>query len=1073
MDVKFISELQSNTLPAWRLVRVAVQTAAGIDASLKTQPTPTQTMKVRTSRWRSLLRPLSFACAIRSSVLSRALGSGALFASTSLLAPLAHAQTDTGGVTGQVLDAGTGKYLEGADVAIAGSNLHTTTSREGRFSLAGVPAGAQKVVVGYVGLDTQEIPVTVVAGQNTPVPVRLTSDVVRLSAFTVTTMKQGMAQAVALQKVSIQSKVVAAADQFGPVSEGNIGEYLKFLPGVTIDYNVNDARGISLRGLSTAFTIVAVDGTPMAGTSSIDDTRRFEFEQIAMNNVETTELYKTVTPDISASATGGFVNFVTKSAFDHEEAQIIDYDFSLSAPSTNLSAKKEGGVWGHKKEWTARPSFEVNVARKLTDKIGLNVNYRYSEKYDDSPRQVWGFNQAAPTSTVPGLTTNPRLQTFTIQSEEKLTHRESFATKLDYHISDSTKLFITGQWNWYDLNFTQRGPLLTLGTASVRNSDGSFTSGAGASFTDGTLYRNKYGTTIHFNGTLSHDFANGGKLEVTPYWSRANGQYRDTSKGFISGNSTIATGATTFTNFTVGADVMNNHGTTPTITIHRGSTDLPLDYIRDLGNYTLVNTTGNGAQSRNWTAIDEKNGVASSYTQDFRQLHVPTTLEVGFAIDKTERTIDRPDIRYTIPTTTGNGLLSLVDPLYTRDVAFGFGSIQPIDPFKLWNYVKSNAPFLSTYDTRHIEESNDAAYLRADFNLTPDLLLTGGFRWERRQIDATARTGASVRNLETTTHLKYDNVYPSVQIKYTPTAVKALVVRAGFSRTIGHPDYLDILPVITGESSPGAGDGSLSVPAANLQPYFSNNYDLTFDYYLKNSGVVGLSLYHKDVTNFIVSRSMTAAENAQYAALYGLNPSAFGAVTGVVKENGAKTQLEGFEISYAQNLTFLPKPFDGFNVQANATYIDIDAKDANRFKAIDAEYAQARAVSPKSANFILGYRYKKFSFTSTTNWVSDSLFGGFVATSAILAPAGSTNLTNTANDTRLALYREQKATTDMKIQYNFSKQIAVYFLVRNVFNSQRRDIARGYLPENRSVVLPRNVYEFGEPHLTLGIKGTF
>ncbi|MEO7507541.1 MAG: TonB-dependent receptor, partial [Pyrinomonadaceae bacterium] len=270
------------------------------------------------------------------------------------------------------------------------------------------------------------------------------------------------------------------------------------------------------------------------------------------------------------------------------------------------------------------------------------------------------------------------------------------------------------------------------------------------------------------------------------------------------------------------------------------------------------------------------------------------------------------------------------------------------------------------------------------------------------------------------------------------------------------------------------GDGSLSVPAANLQPYFTKNYDLSIDYYLKNSGVVGVSLFRKDVSNFIVTRTMTAAERTQYATLYGLNAAAFGpTATGAIRENGANTRLQGLEVSYAQNLTFLPKPFDGFNVQANFTYIDIDASDADRFKAIDAEYSQARAVSPKTANLILGYRYKKLSFTATTNWVDDSLFGGFVATSAILAPAGSTNTVNPSADTRLALYRSEKTTTDMKVQYAFNKQLSVYFLVRNVFNSTRDDYAQGYLPENKGIILPRTTYEFGEPHLTLGVKGTF
>ena len=252
------------------------------------------------------------------------------------------------------------------------------------------------------------------------------------------------------------------------MSEGNIGEYLKFLPGVSIDYNVNDARGISLRGLSTAFTVVAVDGTPMAGSSSVDDTRRFEFEQIAMNNVETTELFKTVTPDIPASATGGFVNFVTKSAFDSEGIQRFQYNLAFSGPSTRASLSKKGGVWGHDREFTIRPSLEMNFARQLSAKLGINLNYRFSEKYDDSPRTE--FTWATPTSAA-------RLQQYNLRDEQKLTHREAFAAKVDYLISDQTTLTLAGQWNWYDLNFTQRGPQFVLGAAST-GTNGTYTSAA-------------------------------------------------------------------------------------------------------------------------------------------------------------------------------------------------------------------------------------------------------------------------------------------------------------------------------------------------------------------------------------------------------------------------------------------------------------------------------------------------------------------------------------------------------------------------------------------------------------------
>jgi hypothetical protein len=215
---------------------------------------------------------------------------------------------------------------------------------------------------------------------------------------------------------------------------------------------------------------------------------------------------------------------------------------------------------------------------------------------------------------------------------------------------------------------------------------------------------------------------------------------------------------------------------------------------------------------------------------------------------------------------------------------------------------------------------------------------------------------------------------------------------------------------------------------------------------------------------------MTAAERTQYLTDYGLNPADFGATSGSVRENGSKSSLQGFEISYAQNLQFLPKPFNGLNVQANFTYTDIDSSDADPFRAIDTLYSQSRAVSPKTANFVIGYRYRKFNTTVTTNWVDEALYGGFVSTNYV---TGTANTANTALDTRLAFYKDEKTTIDWKVEYAVTPRISAYFLVRNITNTPRKEFLRGYLPQYQNVVLPYRYFEFGEPHLTLGFRGTF
>jgi TonB-dependent receptor len=288
-------------------------------------------------------------------------------------------------------------------------------------------------------------------------------------------------------------------------------------------------------------------------------------------------------------------------------------------------------------------------------------------------------------------------------------------------------------------------------------------------------------------------------------------------------------------------------------------------------------------------------------------------------------------------------------------------------------------------------------------------------------------------------------------------------VRGGVSRTVGHPDYSDLLPTITSESAPGARDGTITVPDPQLKPYFSNNLDLSVDYYLKNSGVLSVYGYTKSVKNYFVSRSMTATDITEIATDYGYDPAEF--TSGSVVENAGKSRLSGVEFSYSQNLTFLPKPFNSINIQANYTYLNVSTDD------LDLKYSQLRAVSPKTANLIIGYRWRDFSFTSTTNWVSESIFGGFVAGSYVTGTKGNT--TTGLPDTRLVNYRDEKATTDMKLEYTLNKHASVYLLVRNVFNSQRIDYYRGYLQQNQNVVLSFNRYEFGEPHVTIGVRGQF
>jgi hypothetical protein len=77
--------------------------------------------------------------------------------------PAARVLSGRGSVQGQVVDEH--GQPASARVIIFGADLSTTTGQDGTFTLSGVPAGSQTLVVAY-HISAVEIPITVVPGQD-------------------------------------------------------------------------------------------------------------------------------------------------------------------------------------------------------------------------------------------------------------------------------------------------------------------------------------------------------------------------------------------------------------------------------------------------------------------------------------------------------------------------------------------------------------------------------------------------------------------------------------------------------------------------------------------------------------------------------------------------------------------------------------------------------------------------------------------------------------------------------------------------------------------------------------------
>ena len=145
-----------------------------------------------------------------------------------------RAQTPAGEITGRVFNAAGGVALRSAVVAVEGTAQKTLTDDEGVYRLAGLPVGAARLTVTYIGFAPQTALITV------PAEGRVTRDFelalprgdepVQLSAFTVLADREMSAQAVALNERRQAPNLinVVAYDEYGDRSAENVGEFLRF-----------------------------------------------------------------------------------------------------------------------------------------------------------------------------------------------------------------------------------------------------------------------------------------------------------------------------------------------------------------------------------------------------------------------------------------------------------------------------------------------------------------------------------------------------------------------------------------------------------------------------------------------------------------------------------------------------------------------------------------------------------------------------------------------------------------------------------------------------------------------------
>lgn len=312
-------------------------------------------------------------------------------------------EIETATVKGRVYNARTNTYINRAVVTVDDASIRTFTNNFGEFILTDVPLGDRQVRVEFTGLEATTQWVNVTAGENSTRDFILGTrrgdsdgeregdDVIELEDFVVNasdSFRSFSDIAVHEERFSPNLRTVVSADAYGTIAQGNVGEFIKFVPGVAIDYGGTyssgaDATAISIRGFRPDQTTVTVDGVPISGAQPGSLTRAVSLDMLSINNASRVEVIKVPTPDQPNAGIGGSVNLISKSAFEYAKPTFTFRAYmAMNSEHLDIFSKTPGPM--HERTYKAIPGFDFSYALPINDKIGFTFNFASANQFNSN-----------------------------------------------------------------------------------------------------------------------------------------------------------------------------------------------------------------------------------------------------------------------------------------------------------------------------------------------------------------------------------------------------------------------------------------------------------------------------------------------------------------------------------------------------------------------------------------------------------------------------------------------------------------------------------------------------------------
>jgi len=816
-----------------------------------------------------------------------------------------------GVLKGRVLD-NDNLPLPGANISLGEENLGTSTDVNGFYTVVKIKEGSYDLTVSYIGYQSVTTKINITAGKTTEQNIKLKPGV-QLEEVVIGYQLQGQAKALNQQKSSANITNIVASDQIGKFPDANVGDALKRIPGINVQYDQGEARFGHIRGTEPRLNSVTINGERVPSAEA--EIRAVQLDLIPSDMIQTIEVNKTLTPDMDADAIGGSINLVTRS----------------TPSSTRLSATLGSGFNMISSKATMNAAL-VASTRFAKDKIGIVISGSYFDNPlgSDNIEGEWEQDDDG----------NAYLSDFQVREYNVQRIRQSYSLGFDYKINDNNKIFINGIYNHrndYENRYRRR-------YKDIEYEDGAWTTTIERETKAGTSY-NKYARledqrTMSSNLSGEHTIRNI-KVNWSTSYSKASEErpneryinYRVKGVEVIPNLSDTRKPSFSIVDPNL-ADLNSEYKLKEITEEHQYTDEVDMNARLDIEIPMLTGKFENKIKLGGRYRGKDKKRDNSFY--EYEPLD-----EDGFNTNAINSKVNQTNSDFL----AGN---YQVGSFVSRE----FLGDQDLNNSSLFDRSLVNEELAGNFNA---SEDVTAAYIMLTQKFGSCLEAIAGIRIENTSLESQGYSyNADDDELSKTAVAtdSYTNILPNLMLKYNLNSSN--VLRFAFTNTLARPNYYDLVPY----KEVSHEDNEIKIGNPSLMPTTSMNLDLMFESYFKSIGLVSAGAFYKSVSDFIVE-----IEKRDYDYEGNTWDKFYQSV------NAGDANIIGAEIAFQRNMDFLPGALKGLGIYANYTYIHSSVSNFN-IEGRDDEDIALPGTPKSNLNASLSYEYKGFNIRVSANMAS-------------------------------------------------------------------------------------------------------